>query len=427
MALEGTLKDFSLADIFQLIGIQRKTGVLTLRSDKEIATISFINGMVVGADTDNQKLENRLGHVLVKTNRISQTELEQALAIQNSTLQRLGQVLISKGFIKKEDLRESLQTQVSEIIYRLFRWVDGDYHFRQERYIDYDQENFTPISAESLLMEGIRMIDEWPMIERVIPSQDILVQKTDRGRRIRLSLDDELSFQSGPAGSFDDILEGVMAEDTEVSEPDEEIPELSREQELVLKLIEAPVAVMELVEQSRFNEFDTCRAVYDLIEAGLVEKVVATAREQDFHVVEEERPLPTWIPVTAVTLFAAAMFLLSWNPLNVFFPSADAMCTQSPLFESVSKARLQRLVKALDIYYMKNESLPINLDLLVQSGLVDEQDTSDPLDRRYAYRYRPDEEGYALYGLDASGQQDEENLYFERRFGEPEEPLILVE
>ncbi|HEY8848998.1 MAG TPA: DUF4388 domain-containing protein, partial [Thermoanaerobaculia bacterium] len=27
MALEGTLRDFSLADIFQLIGLQRKTGV----------------------------------------------------------------------------------------------------------------------------------------------------------------------------------------------------------------------------------------------------------------------------------------------------------------------------------------------------------------------------------------------------------------
>ena len=34
MALKGTLKDFSLADIFQLIGIQRKTGVLTLKNDE---------------------------------------------------------------------------------------------------------------------------------------------------------------------------------------------------------------------------------------------------------------------------------------------------------------------------------------------------------------------------------------------------------
>ena len=28
MALQGTLKDFGLGDIFQLIGIQRKTGIL---------------------------------------------------------------------------------------------------------------------------------------------------------------------------------------------------------------------------------------------------------------------------------------------------------------------------------------------------------------------------------------------------------------
>ena len=30
MALKGTLRDFGLADIFQLIGIQRKTGLLVL-------------------------------------------------------------------------------------------------------------------------------------------------------------------------------------------------------------------------------------------------------------------------------------------------------------------------------------------------------------------------------------------------------------
>ncbi|TFG36821.1 MAG: DUF4388 domain-containing protein, partial [Candidatus Aminicenantes bacterium] len=31
MALEGTLRDFSFADILQLISLQRKTGVLTLK------------------------------------------------------------------------------------------------------------------------------------------------------------------------------------------------------------------------------------------------------------------------------------------------------------------------------------------------------------------------------------------------------------
>ena len=31
MALEGTLKDFALPDIFQLIGLQKKTGMLYLK------------------------------------------------------------------------------------------------------------------------------------------------------------------------------------------------------------------------------------------------------------------------------------------------------------------------------------------------------------------------------------------------------------
>ena len=51
MALKGTLRDFSLADIFQLIGIQRKTGVLTLKSDKDVVTVSFVDGNVVAADS----------------------------------------------------------------------------------------------------------------------------------------------------------------------------------------------------------------------------------------------------------------------------------------------------------------------------------------------------------------------------------------
>ena len=41
MALEGTLKDFSLADIFQLIGLQRKTGVLTLRGKDAVEDRKF--------------------------------------------------------------------------------------------------------------------------------------------------------------------------------------------------------------------------------------------------------------------------------------------------------------------------------------------------------------------------------------------------
>jgi len=68
MALEGTIRDFGLPDIFQLIGLQRKTGLLTLTNEKddESVTVTFENGMVVMADSSARRLEDRLGNVLVK-------------------------------------------------------------------------------------------------------------------------------------------------------------------------------------------------------------------------------------------------------------------------------------------------------------------------------------------------------------------------
>src|SRR3989442_11090292 len=177
MALEGTLRDFSLADIFQLIGLQRKTGVLTLRGKDDNVTVTFVDGTVVGADSAGHRLETRLGHVLMKSGMLTQEQLGRALEIQKETLQRLGFILTHYQIISVDALKQALQLQILQIVYRLFRWKDGDYHFSQETTIEYDRDNVAPITAESILMEGARMIDEWPIIEKRIRSSDMVFRK----------------------------------------------------------------------------------------------------------------------------------------------------------------------------------------------------------------------------------------------------------
>ena len=108
MALEGTLKDFSLADIFQLIGLQRKTGVLTLRGKDDTVTVTFLDGKVVSADSLNRRLENRLGHVLIRTGTLTTEQLNRALEIQRETLQRLGFILVHYEIISQDSLRQAL-------------------------------------------------------------------------------------------------------------------------------------------------------------------------------------------------------------------------------------------------------------------------------------------------------------------------------
>src|SRR2546428_8332314 len=162
MALKGTLKDFSLADIFQLIGIQKKTGVLTLKNDKEVVTVSFVEGSVVSADAFHRRLEDRLGTVLVKSGRITETQLQEALRIQKNTLKRMGSILVENKFIDAVALREALQVQISQMVYRLFRWRGGGYDFPPEERVAYGKENLPPRTPESILKEGARIPDGGP-------------------------------------------------------------------------------------------------------------------------------------------------------------------------------------------------------------------------------------------------------------------------
>ena len=191
MALEGTLRDFSFADILQLISLQRKTGVLTLKSGDNVTTVSFVEGNIVGASTLNQHTEDLIGLILLKRGEIEADALERALQRQEETLQRLGRILIEQGFVTIETVRSALQQQTLQIVYRIFGWNDGDYHFSQETDIDFDRELVEPMVADSIIMEGARMTDEWPFIDRRIPDRDVVLTKVDPGRKIDVVGEDD--------------------------------------------------------------------------------------------------------------------------------------------------------------------------------------------------------------------------------------------
>src|SRR5438874_2790007 len=249
MALEGTLRDFSLADIFQLIGLQRKTGVLTLRTKDDTVTVTFLDGKVVGADSLSHRLENRLGSVLIKSGLLTQEQLNRALEIQKETLQRLGFVLTHYGIISAESLRQAIIRQILQIVYRLFRWKDGDYHFSQETTIEYDRDNVVPITAESILMEGARMIDEWPIIEKRIRSYDMVFRKKHIVQEIVVvgaEDADEVDFDQSPTTTR---RKKPPAGGDKIR--------ISEEEKHIYDLVDGTHSVGDIVEISRHSEFDT--------------------------------------------------------------------------------------------------------------------------------------------------------------------------
>lgn len=403
MALEGTLRDFSLADIFQLIGLQRKTGVLTLRGKDDTVTVTFLDGKVVGADSLNRRLETRLGSVLIKSGILTSDQLTKALEIQKETLQRLGYVLVHYGIISAESLAQAIQLQILQIIYRLFRWKDGDYHFSQETTIEYDRDSVVPITAESILMEGARMIDEWPIIEKRIRSYQMVFRKKKISQEIVVvgaEDADEIDFADSDTGAAKRKRAAAAAGDK---------IRISEEEKAVYDLVDGNRTVGDIVEVSRFAEFDTNKSLYELLTRDLIEEVrgqtVQTVVEQapvdEIEVAETPVPLPLVVVLAAIAILSLATSFR--NPLNQFAPFRRPSSAVTEARKAISLQRVEAIAQAIDRYTLTNGRLPDRLQDLspfyISSSLL-----TDPWGNAYKFLPRPDR--YLVIGFSPEGKVD---------------------
>lgn len=395
MALQGTLKDFALPDILQLIGIQRKTGVLTMEDGKDKVTVQFFQGNVVGADNSSRQIEECLGAVLVRTGRISDVQLQEALAIQRQTLQRLGYILVRSGYLTEGELREALRIQINQIVYRLFRWREGRYHFLAMDHLEYDRNLTIPVSAESLLMEAARMVDEWPIIERRITSPQMVFRKTAAGgeyARVDATVEaDDVEFAL-------DLLEGAPE-----SRPRKQA-EASPEELEVLRLVDGRATVQDLVESSAMGEFDVYRIVHDLLQRGLVEEVARPSADAGREKAEAARAW--WAGVAAAALVAAAVVSLLTAGANPAAPWRMGALgrRQDDLRTYVSRVRLERLEAAIQTRFLESGSVPGRLQELVRSGVLRAEDIRDPWG--HPYDYELSDGGFRLSAVQPPGGDD---------------------
>ena len=176
MALKGTLKDFGIAEILQLIGQQAKSGVLHLESRDDVIHIAMADGSVVRAESAGRKAREKLGMLLVRADLITQAQLDHALDLQKRTLRRLGDILVELGYVTVAQLREMTALQTTETVYKLFHWKSGTYAFEPGD-VEWDPETVTPVRAESVLMEGFRQVDEWPLVRKRISSPEMTFER----------------------------------------------------------------------------------------------------------------------------------------------------------------------------------------------------------------------------------------------------------
>ena len=159
MSLEGRLDDMGLADIFQIIGISKRSGVLTLIRKEGTGRLVFNQGQVIFASSDTR---SRLGYTLVKKGIISNEDLEHALRIQKGrgSKKPIGTILIDMGSLDQQTFEKELYSHVVLVVHDLLSWDSGSFHFQLSSLEDDQIASNVGFGTESLLLEACRVKDE---------------------------------------------------------------------------------------------------------------------------------------------------------------------------------------------------------------------------------------------------------------------------
>src|SRR5690348_4516048 len=195
MAIEGPLRELGIHDVFQLLDLSRKTGVLRvaseLRDDEGI--VYFDSGRVVHAHVRSKAIPLEL--VLLQSGKISKDDLESAKAerTNGNADKEIVDLLVRRGAVTSKEIERQLRMQIESVVFELMSWREGFFSFEERSASDLPQARDPRIrvSTESLLMEGARRIDEWSRIADKVPSLSVvpvLAPVRDDGQASQLDL-----------------------------------------------------------------------------------------------------------------------------------------------------------------------------------------------------------------------------------------------
>ncbi|MBN2062109.1 MAG: DUF4388 domain-containing protein [Deltaproteobacteria bacterium] len=167
---KGSLKDKGITDLFRLISLQKKTGLLYLKEEREEVEILFVNGDLRDLNWLTRPEEMKLATILVKNNLLTKEDVKKALVRQKITGQKLGLILINMGLLTKEDLEGILSNHIMEGLRTSMQFKEGDYEFRELSESDLRRTSFVNVDFEQLYSQLLIGEEELPFLRKEINS-----------------------------------------------------------------------------------------------------------------------------------------------------------------------------------------------------------------------------------------------------------------
>lgn len=329
MALKGTLQEFPISDIFQLVGQQKKSGSLYVRSGDKQARIIFDDGRVIVATFLESDDDFLLGAMLVNAGVLRKEQLVSAVLAQKSNGKTIGDTLIQMKLINPQILSEFIRLQVDEVLFRIFRWETGLYEFIPEK-IRFNRGIIEAQNAEALLMDSFRKKDEWPRIEQTLGDFDAAFAP------------------AAAAAALDDAEKRFLA------------------------LFGAGKPLIEVIRRSRLGTFEAARVAHDLVRKGALVRIVPSAAEPQSgagRFAAGEWLLTNALPCLALLAVSIALPCLWIGPV----PPASGPSLPTYSVEGLARVnRLRPLENARRMYVVKFGAAPPSVEILWPDARADD-------------------------------------------------------
>jgi hypothetical protein len=245
--LRGTLARLPLPDLLRELQASGATGILSLTSGGARKALYLRGGRVVFAASNLPS--DRLGEVLLREGKITPEVIESSVrALAHG--RRQGRVLVEMGALSPDELWWAVQTQVREIVFSVFQWDEGEFHF-EESVLPEREKITVDLDMTGLVLEGIRRMDLGGAPHGREPDGYLVVERGETP------------------------VEGL----------------LHPWEEHVLSLVDGERSVVELCHESEVGEGQTQKAVYAFLCTGIVRARGRKVRALDQDFVPEDTPL----------------------------------------------------------------------------------------------------------------------------------------
>ena len=284
--------------------------------------------------------EPSLARRMIRGGLLSPEKWKKACEQQKEQLISVENALLNTGMVVREDLIAVIRLLTFETIYGLFRWEEGTFQFETGE-IAYDPKLVEPLPSEYLLLDVLRMVDEWPLLAERIPTFDMVLNK------------------SNPVATLDELA-GTPWEKKRTVQMD-----------VSYELVDGRRTIQEIIDLSFIGEFDTCKNLIVLMDAGLVEPIsigASTEKGKKPKAPSRLKDAGAYLLVGVLAIFLVFQLgITRWT--NFPFSSEELQrwrAVQGPL------QRIEKLknMNARDVFFLEENRYPTNPSEMVNKGIL---------------------------------------------------------